>query len=597
MKITLTIRQKIMILCVLIAAATGMAVLGATMQQLRSQNNQRLSGEMAENYAFLGNYLESVGNLAISTARLIANNGELQSAVSLYSLSEDSASITTLLTQFIQDTATFNNIIFVDKNGRVAARGHAPERFGDSKADSVFTQKINAEKKIFWGFENGKDGYVLRGFVPMMVAGQYEGHLELGVCLNDSFLKSLKEVSGTDYFFMLSNATRPGAASLAMGDQADIGLDHFTETLQTGKELAVLHNVQFEARDYSLGYLPVKDGKGEIVGAMGILNDDTAENSNMTQVVRRTIAATLIILALAALVSFFLSRSIGLTLETAIARLYTSSKELTTASAQVSNASMTLAEGASEQASSLEETSTSVEEMAAMTRQNADSSEQANRLMIAAGQTVADTKHTMHDLVLAMEDISTSSSHTAKVVKTIDEIAFQTNLLALNAAVEAARAGSVGAGFAVVADEVRNLALRSSESARSTAALIEDTLKKVMGGKELVAKAEKVFNGVAEQTLKVSGIVTEISEATREQAHGIEQINQAMNGMDQVTQRNAVGAQECAGASEYLQNQSRELEEVVCSLQALIKGHKAAGGNECRTTAGERAVVCAEAVS
>ncbi|MBI4792643.1 MAG: hypothetical protein HY789_07955, partial [Deltaproteobacteria bacterium] len=253
MKITLTIRQKIMILCVLIAAATGMAVLGATMQQLRSQNNQRLSGEMAENYAFLGNYLESVGNLAISTARLIANNGELQSAVSLYSLSEDSASITTLLTQFIQDTATFNNIIFVDKNGRVAARGHAPERFGDSKADSVFTQKINAEKKIFWGFENGKDGYVLRGFVPMMVAGQYEGHLELGVCLNDSFLKSLKEVSGTDYFFMLSNATRPGAASLAMGDQADIGLDHFTETLQTGKELAVLHNVQFEARDYSLG--------------------------------------------------------------------------------------------------------------------------------------------------------------------------------------------------------------------------------------------------------------------------------------------------------------------------------------------------------
>ena len=90
--------------------------------------------------------------------------------------------------------------------------------------------------------------------------------------------------------------------------------------------------------------------------------------------------------------------------------------------------------------------------------------------------------------------------------------------------------------------------------------------------------------------------MTEISEATREQAHGIEQINKAMNGMDQVTQRNAVGAQECAGASEYLQNQSRELEEVVHSLQTLIKGHKAAGGNECRTT-GERAVVCAEAVS
>jgi methyl-accepting chemotaxis protein len=262
---------------------------------------------------------------------------------------------------------------------------------------------------------------------------------------------------------------------------------------------------------------------------------------------------------------------------------------------------MTLAEGASEQASSLEETSASVEEMAAMTRQNADSSEQANRLMIAAGQTVADTKHTMHDLVLAMEDISTSSSHTAKVVKTIDEIAFQTNLLALNAAVEAARAGSVGAGFAVVADEVRNLALRSSESARSTAALIEDTLKKVMGGKELVAKAEKVFNGVAEQTEKASGIVTEISEATREQAHGIEQINQAMNGMDQVTQRNAVGAEECAGASEYLQNQSRELEEVVHSLQTLIKGHKETGGKEAVSrppaVIGRRAMVGAEAPS
>lgn len=357
MNITLTIRQKIMILCIAIAAATSMAVLGATMQQLHRQNNQRLSGEMAENYAFLGNYLESVGHLAISTGRLISNNGELQSAVSLYSMSEDGTSIVPLLAQFIKDTETFNNILFVDKNGRVAARGHAPERFGDSKADSAFTQKINKEKNIFWGFESGKEGYVLRGFVPMMVAGQYEGHLELGVYLNNSFLKRLKEISGTDYFFILNNASSPTAASLDINtEEADIGLDHFKETVQAGKELATLHNAQLTGKEYSLGYFPVKDGRGDIVGAMGILNDNTAENRNMSLVIRKTMGATLIILALAVVVSFFVTRSIGLTLEKAIEKLYSSSKELASTSSQVSTASMALSDGASEQASSLEET-------------------------------------------------------------------------------------------------------------------------------------------------------------------------------------------------------------------------------------------------
>ncbi|MBN2122916.1 MAG: methyl-accepting chemotaxis protein, partial [Deltaproteobacteria bacterium] len=161
----------------------------------------------------------------------------------------------------------------------------------------------------------------------------------------------------------------------------------------------------------------------------------------------------------------------------------------------------------------------------------------------------------------------------SKIIKTIDEIAFQTNLLALNAAVEAARAGDAGAGFAVVADEVRNLALRAAEAARNTASMIEATTKKVRDGSDLVSHTNDAFTQVARSASKVAALVSEISAASSEQAHGIDQLNGAVAEMDRVVQQNAANAEESASASEEMYAQAAEMKRSVQKLADLVGGY------------------------
>ena len=165
---------------------------------------------------------------------------------------------------------------------------------------------------------------------------------------------------------------------------------------------------------------------------------------------------------------------------------------------------------------------------------------------------------------------SAASEETAKIIKTIDEIAFQTNLLALNAAVEAARAGEAGAGFAVVADEVRNLAMRAAEAAKNTANLIEGTVNKVKEGSDLVGLTAEAFSQVAASSTKMKELVGEISAASGEQSQGVDQINKAINEMNQVTQQVAANAEESASASEELNAQAEQMKGHVEDLSSVI---------------------------
>ncbi len=269
-------------------------------------------------------------------------------------------------------------------------------------------------------------------------------------------------------------------------------------------------------------------------------------------------------------VIWLITTRVFLVIRSSVLGLSTAGQELDGAARQVSNSSQTLAEGASEQAASLEETSSSLEEMASMTRQNAENARQADQLMKEATSVVGKADSSMGELSVAMEKITSASDETAKIIKTIDEIAFQTNLLALNAAVEAARAGEAGAGFAVVADEVRNLALRAAEAARNTANLIEGTIDRTREGSDLVSRTNEAFQEVAGSAQQVAALIGEIAGASSEQAQGIDQISKATNEMDKVTQAVAANAEESAAASEELSAQASTMRGYVADLSQLV---------------------------
>ncbi|GBC60297.1 hypothetical protein DENIS_1248 [Desulfonema ishimotonii] len=277
------------------------------------------------------------------------------------------------------------------------------------------------------------------------------------------------------------------------------------------------------------------------------------------------------------LAGMWIMRAISVPVSRVVDGLRGATEQVASASEQVASSSQQLAGDSSRQAASLEQTSASLEEVAAMTMRNAAHAAEANGLMQETNRVVARANDAMTRLTSSMDTISGASKNTSEIIKTIDEIAFQTNLLALNAAVEAARAGASGAGFAVVAEEVRNLAMRSTEAARNTAELIDETIQSVSEGAELVGQTNETFSQVLASTDKVSGLVAEITTISGEQARGIEQVNRAVADMDAVVHQNVANTEESASVAEEMYSQSKYLGEFVTELVALVAGKKRAG--------------------
>jgi methyl-accepting chemotaxis protein len=259
-------------------------------------------------------------------------------------------------------------------------------------------------------------------------------------------------------------------------------------------------------------------------------------------------------------------------LEESLTQVARGAEQVGSASGQISSGSQTLSQGASTQASSLEEISASLQQMAAMTRQNASNSKEARSITDVARSSAESGTERMHKLSDSIHAIKKSADATAKIVKTIDEIAFQTNLLALNAAVEAARAGDAGKGFAVVAEEVRNLAMRSAEAAKSTSNLIEESVKNADGGVQINEEVSQNLKEIHDQVKKVSEVMAEIAAASEQQSQGVNQITTAVEQMNKVTQQTAANAEEAASAAEELSAQAKEMLGMVGNFKLTDSG-------------------------
>ena len=234
---------------------------------------------------------------------------------------------------------------------------------------------------------------------------------------------------------------------------------------------------------------------------------------------------------------------------------------------EIASGNTDLSQRTEEQAASLQETASSMEELTSTVKQNAENARQASQLAVSASDIASRGGQVVDQVVDTMHAIASSSSKVVDIIGVIEGIAFQTNILALNAAVEAARAGEEGRGFAVVAGEVRSLAQRSAAAAKEIKALIGDSAGKVESGSELVARAGETMGEIVQAVRRVTDIMGEISAASEEQSDGIEQVNRAVTQMDSVTQQNAALVEQAAAAAASLEDQTRQLKDVVGQWQ------------------------------
>jgi len=313
---------------------------------------------------------------------------------------------------------------------------------------------------------------------------------------------------------------------------------------------------------------------------------DVKHMNSLTMLVQLTFVAFAALMTLVlSVLGWYVSRSITRPVNSAVSHLSEVANVTGAASSEVAQSSQTLASGASEQAASLEQTSSSLEEIAGMTRQNAEHTGQARATAGQARTLAGQGGEAMERMQAAIAAIKSSADQTARIIRTIDEIAFQTNLLALNAAVEAARAGDAGKGFAVVAEEVRSLAQRSAAAARDTNGIIEESQEKAELGVKTAEEVASVLTHIVDSVQQVEDLVKEVSQASREQADAVQQVNQAVAQMDQLTQGNAASAEQTAAASQELSSQSHMLIAIVDDLRALVGRSAEARG---RATAAAR---------
>ena len=260
-------------------------------------------------------------------------------------------------------------------------------------------------------------------------------------------------------------------------------------------------------------------------------------------------------------------------LSSVLSQINQSSEQVNIGSEQVSSGAQALSQGSTEQAAAIEQLSATFADFSTQITATASNAQNANTSVIRVSSEISDASEKMDGMMHAITNISDKSKEIGKIIKTIEDIAFQTNILALNAAVEAARAGEAGKGFAVVADEVRNLAHKSSEAAKNTTALIEDTVGAILIGEEMATNTSKSIESIVVGATEISEFINLIASASREQATNVSHITVGIDQISSVIQTNSATAQESAASSEELAAQSESLAQLISNFKLKESGH------------------------
>jgi len=464
----------------------------------------------------------------------------------------------------------------VNKSGVVLIRGHS-----DKVGDSIMSQK-NVQKALSgnpsFGVEQGTEVlYSMRAGVPILSGHDIIGAVILGKSITtDEFVDSVKKRFKVECTVFLKE--KRVATTLVIDGKRLVGTEMdnkevINEVLVKGGVFDSMNIIY--GNSYNSVYWPLKDSEGGITGMFFIGRDRQKVQQSMVHFAKVMVVSLLLVGAACLAVSSYIGRRIARRIGKVITEVGDCSQQIAGAAEQIAAASQSLAEGSTEQAASLEQASSSIEEISGMAKNNADGASRTTELLSSA-RTVADAGGTqMGEMSKAMDQINTASNSIAKIIRTIDEIAFQTNILALNAAVEAARAGEAGLGFAVVADEVRNLAQRAAQAAKETQVLIDDSTHRSALGVELNKKVSLSLTEIVNRVRESASIGESSAEAAREESKGVEQINKVISELDKLTQTNAATAEESASASQELNKLAMDLRDAVSMLEVMVNGEDA----------------------
>lgn len=472
------------------------------------------------------------------------------------------------------DKSRFETFFVADKNGIIITdASQGAYREADISKEEYFNPAVNGETlvgKVIPSEETGEPLAVIAS--PLMaesgeIAGVMAAHFRLA-----NFREKLShiKIGRTGHAFILDKTgmviSHPKSEMIMKNLGKIKGMESAYGKMRSYPE--GIENYTFGGSDYVTAFAPVKSAGW----SLGITISESEYMAPLISMRNTGIFTGVFLIVLSVLAVMIFSGRFTRQINRVNEILNEGAGQVADSSGQVASASQDLAETASEQSASLSEISSSLGDVSSITRQNAENANIADKLTKETDEIVLRANDSMTELTTSMEEITKASEENQKIIKTINEIAFQTNLLALNAAVESARAGEAGAGFAVVADEVRNLAMRSAGAAKNTSVLIEDTVKKIRYGKELVDKANEAFSQVAQSASKTGQLVSEIAAASNEQDDKIGHIKKAVAELENITRKNAANAEETSSAAEEMSTQTEQIKGIIDDLVALVGG-------------------------